>query len=113
MSRDIAIYFWIGYSRRPNLLQARLGLEDAQPDIPSCPSYRHEEFPAHFDVFRDPVYSCENTGGMGAWLSLSLPGGHLILKATVNAGRSCDNNGRFRKTISSTREVLLGIAESA
>jgi Protein of unknown function, DUF417 len=32
--------------------------------------------------------------------------GHLIFKATINAGRSCDNNGRFRKNISSTREVV-------
>ena len=39
--------------------------------------------------------------------------GHLIFKAAINAGRSCDNNGRFRKNISSTREVVRGIAESA
>jgi hypothetical protein len=59
------------------LLQARLGLEDAPILFRLSPW----GLPAHFDVFRDAVFSSENTGGMGAgprrpalWLSLSLPG---------------------------------------
>jgi hypothetical protein len=66
VKRYCYLFFGSVAPRRPNLLQARLGLEDAQPHIPSCPRYRHGELAAHFDVFRDAVFSCENTGGMGA-----------------------------------------------
>ena len=102
------------------LLQARLGLEDAQPHIPCCPSYRDGDCLLILMSFVTLSSLARTPEGWAPALVDPHYGfpylsrvGHLIFKATINAGRSCDNNGRFRKNISSTREVVRGIAESA
>ena len=47
------------------------------------------DFPAHFDLFREAVFSCENAGGMGAgpcgphYAFLITPGWVQIFKATI------------------------------
>jgi hypothetical protein len=102
------------------LLQARLGLEDAQPHISCCPSYRDGDCLLILMSFVTLSSLARTPEGWAPALVDPHYGfpylsrvGHLIFKATINAGRSCDNNGRFRKNISSTREVVRGIAESA
>ena len=92
-------------------LQGRLGLQDHSLISDSGQTLAVGEFPAHFDVFREAGFSCENAGGMGArfsWtrtmLSLFLPG--VLFSDHHNAGRSCENNGRFRENKSSTRKEL-------
>jgi hypothetical protein len=82
---------------RPNLLQARLCLEDAQLISYPAPAIAMGSFLLILMVFRDAVFSYENNGGMGVgprrpalWLSLSLPGGspdfqsyHKLMDAAV------------------------------
>ena len=77
------------------------------------------EFPHHFDVFREAIFSCENAGGMAA----GPRGPHLCFPYLSrvgpdfenhhNAGRSCKNNGRYRKNTSSIRKVVRELRSQA
>ena len=114
VSRDIAIYFWIGCSRRGLASKTHSLISHAAPAIGDGDcllilmsfvtlSSLARTPEGWAPALVDPHYGFPYLSRVG----------HLILKATINAGRSCDNNGRFRKNISSTREVVRGIAESA